>query len=314
MKRQVIAELTEQVLGDADPALALSEYDGSSASLELAAVLDDLRTLPFLTARRLVLLRDADGFISRYRSELEAYTETPSSTGVLVMECKSMPANTRLYKRINNVGRIIKCETIKPAAVPSWIVKHGRSAHGKTIDTKAAALLCDQIGADLGLLDAELQKLAMYVGQRTSITADDVEALTGRCREEQVWGILSAMAAGDRAKALAAWEQVWQTDRAASARAIGGLAFTVRRLLAAKKAQEAGAPIDELRRTLMIWRDDRRLMTELAAFSTSQIEQMLCRLLEADVAAKTSTASVRSSIEALIIEMSGRPNGRRAIG
>jgi DNA polymerase-3 subunit delta len=314
LRRQAAAGFIKRVLGDADRALALSEYDGSDAAVSLAAVLDDLRTLPFLTERRLVVVREADAFITQYRSELEDYLAAPSTTGVLLLDCKSLPANTRLHKRIAQLGEVIECKPLKAYAVPAWLVQHCQATCGKRLDQRAAALLCDQIGTDLGLLDAELQKLSMYVGDRAGISAADVEALTGRCREEQVWDILSAIAAGNRAKAFVLWEEVWQTDRAASARAVGGLAFTVRRLLAAKQAQQAGAPIDELRKAMMIWRDDERLMRELNAFTIDQIELMLTRLLEADVAGKTGAASVRSSIEAFIIEMCGRRAPRRATG
>jgi len=202
LKRQAIVEWTARLLGDADPALALNEYDGASTSTSLAEVLDDLRTLPFLTPCRVVRVSEADAFISRYRAELEAYAEQPSATGVLILECKSLPANTRLYKRIEQVGTVIKCDAIKPFAAPRWVVQRAREA---------------QVGTDLGRLDAELDKLALYIGARTTIRVEDVELITGRCREEQVWGILSAMAAGKQAEALALWEQVWQTDRAASA-------------------------------------------------------------------------------------------------
>jgi len=314
LKRETITKLTDEILGSADRALALSEYDGSSASVELADVLDDLRTLPFLTARRLVRVIEADAFITRYRSELEDYTENPSATGVLLLECKSLPANTRLYKRISAAGEVIKCEPVTARTVPGWLSARAREIYGKRLDPRAAALLCDQIGTDLGLLDAELQKLSLYVGQGRQITTADVEDLSGRCREEQVWGILSAIAAGNTARALELWEEVWQTDRAASARAIGGIAFTVRRLLNAKRDQEAGVGIDQLRKTMMIWRDDRRLQAELSAFTSHQVELMLCKLLEADVAAKTGQVSVRSSIEAFIVELCQRRRPRQATG
>ena len=314
LKREAIAKLTDRILGSGDRALALSEYDGSATSLELADVLDDLRTLPFLTPHRLVRVSDADSFITRYRPELEEYTQSPSPTGVLLLECKSLAANTRLYKRIMAAGEVIKCEPVAARTVPSWLVARARDTYGKRLDPRAAALLCDQIGSDLGLLDAELQKLSLYVGDARQITAAEVEDLAGRCREEQVWGILSAISAGNRGRALALWEEVWQTDRAASARAIGGIAFTVRRLLNAKRVQEAGATLDELRKVMMIWKDDRRLRAELAAFTTHQVEWMLCRLLEADVAAKTGGVSVRSSIEAFIVELCQRRTSRQATG
>ncbi len=303
LRRQAITELVDEVLGPADRSLAMSEYDGKNDSLEPSDVLDDLRTLPFLVERKLVLLRDGDLFVKQYRAELEAYAEKPCERSVFVLECKSLPANTRLYKRIAAAGEVVKCEPIKAYQVPGWLTDRAKQTYGKRLTPKAAAMLCDLIGPELGQLDAELQKLTVYVNSRDRIDIGDVEALGGRCREEQVWGILSAIAAGDRAKALFLWEEVWQTDRAAIGRAIGGLAYSVRRLLAAKRAELGGAPLDELRKLMMIWRDDPRLQRELNAFSVDQIEQMLCRLLDADVAAKSGGMGVRSSIEAFIVEM-----------
>ncbi len=312
LKRQAIADLANRILGNADRALALTEYVGSCALL--ADVLDDLRSLPFLSDRRLVVVRDADDFITRYRAELEEYAAQPSATGSLLLECKSLPANTRLYKRIVAVGEVVKCEEMKVWQVRQWLPERCREIHGKQLDPRAAALLLDQIGPELGLLDNELEKLAVYTGERKVINHVDVEALSGRSREEEIWDLLSSISSGHQARAITLWEQVWQTDKAAPHRAIGGLAYGVRRLLNAKRAQEAGASMEDLRKAMMIWKDDQRLRAELAAFTTEQIELMLCRLLEADVAAKSGGASVQSSIEALIVEMCGRRGSRRATG
>src|SRR5690606_22786805 len=116
---------------------------------------------------------------------------------------------------------------------------------------------------------------------RKAVTPTDVQATVGHTREEQVWGILAAISAGDEGRALALWEGVWETDRAAQGRAIAGIAYKVRQLLTAKRAEEAGAPVSELAKLLMIWGDPSRVRSELAAFTTAQVETMLCRLLEA---------------------------------
>ncbi|MHC4444162.1 MAG: DNA polymerase III subunit delta [Planctomycetota bacterium] len=312
LKRLTVNEIIERVLGDANRSMAVSEYDGSSASLELADVLDDLRTLPFLGNHRLVILVDADTFITRYRQDLEAYVEDPSPTGVLIMVCRSFPGNTRLAKRVNTVGEAVKCDQLSARYIPAWLTDRCRDVYQAKLENPAASMLCDLIGDDLGLLDAELQKLSLYVGGRDRITVSDVEALTGHYREEKVWGILSAVAAGNRQKAFELWEEVWQTDRAASARALAGIAFTIRKLLNAKRAQERGASLGELAR--MLWCDERRARAEVSAFSIDQLEGMLCRLLDADVAAKSSLASVRSSVEAFIVEMTGQQKRRKATG
>ena len=314
LKRQSIAQITERVLAGSDKSMALSAFEAASGSVPLADVLDDLRTLPFLAERRLVIVRGADAFITQYRGELEAYLEKPCATGVLLLECRSFPGNTRLAKRVKAVGQAINCEEVKAYKIAGWLTGHARQQHDLAVESAAVSLLADLVGNDLGRLDGELQKLGLYVGERGRVTVRDVEALVSHYREEQVWGILSAIAAGDSKRALTLWEDVWQTDRAASARAIGGLAFKVRQLLNAKRAQEAGAPIHELGRALMIFRDPGRVEAELSAFSTGQVEDMLTLLLEADVAAKTGGTSVRSSIEGLIVAMCRGGRGRRAVG
>lgn len=306
LKRQAVHRIMDAVLSGADRSLALSEYEGGSASL--AEVLDDVRTLPFLTPCRLVVVREADKFITAFRGELEDYVAKPSATGVLLMECKSFPATTRLHKAVAAKGQVIKCEPPSKRELGSWLTEHARNVHNLQLDAKAMAMLCDWVGADLGLLDTELQKIALYLGQRHNVTAADVEALVGHSREEQVWDILSAVADGNPARAMTLWEEVWQTDKAAPGRAIAGIASTVRRLLNAKRAQESGASAGELARIL--WTDPRRVQEQLGAFSIARVERMLQRLLEADVAAKIGQRSVRSSIEAFIVEMARRPAGR----
>ena len=78
-----IEKITERVLGESDRQVSLTSFEGDSAVL--ANVLDELRTLPFLSERRLIIVRDADGFIRTYREDLETYLENPSPTGVNAM-------------------------------------------------------------------------------------------------------------------------------------------------------------------------------------------------------------------------------------
>lgn len=311
LKRQALAGVLDRTLGNSDRSLALTEYDGSG-SVELANVLDDLRTLPFLSERRVVLVRDADSFITRFRQQLEDYLDSPSSSGVLVLEARSFPGTTRLAKRAAAIGEVTKCEPVARKMIQGWLTQRAREGHSLKLDAQAALMLLEFVGEDLGLLDAELAKLKLYVGQRGEIRPPDVQAAVGHTREEEVWGILSAISAGDEGRAMSLWEHVWETDRAAQGRAIGGIAFKVRQLLTAKRAEEAGASSAELCKILMIWSDPRRLQNELSAFTTEQVESMLCRLLQADVAAKSGLATVQSAIEAFIVESCRARRQRRA--
>lgn len=296
LKRQALEGVVNRLLPAAERSMALSEYDAGSKMPESAEVFDELRTLPFLAERRVVVIRDADAFITKCRQHLEDYVDDPSSSGTLVMECRSFPGNTKLAKKVKAVGEAIACEQIKGQRVGAWAVNHARETYGLRVDSEAGRLLADYIGEDLGRIDGELQKLGLYIGQRDRVTGKDVRALVGHSREEKVWGILEAIGKRDAATALHLWEDVWQTDRAASARAIAGIAYTVRKLIEAKRGGKSPWGVDA------------------SAFAVEDAEDMLCELLDADAAAKIGQASVRTSVEAFILKACGRRNPRRTAG
>ena len=306
LRGQAIQRIIEQVRGTADRSRSLSEYDGSKEELSLASVLDDVRTLPFLSERRLVLVRDADKFITRYRRELEDYVQQPSPTGVLVLECKVMRAGDRLYKFIDKHGEVVSCEAPKTRDLPGWLMRYTEETYSQKLDPRAATRLVDTCGSGLGLLAGELHKLSLYAGERKTITTADVEAAGGSYREEEIWGLLSKLAEGDLAGALGTWEQVMETDRSAEHRSLAGLAYKIRALAAAVQAKNRGASLPELRR--MLWpANDQQVHCELNAFRLDELEDMLSRLCEADVAIKAGRASARARVEQFIVEMCRKP-------
>src|SRR5581483_12441467 len=87
LKRQARAALDSLLLGDADPAFAVSTYPGDRA--DWSAVRADLDTLPFLSPRRVVAIDAADQFVTKYRPALEKYAAAPSKVGTLILDVKS---------------------------------------------------------------------------------------------------------------------------------------------------------------------------------------------------------------------------------
>src|SRR5262249_37369464 len=98
LKRQALGAIRALVLGSDGDEFGLSTHDGDRAAFD--AVHDELLTLPFLAGRRLVVVANADPFVTRSRTGLEKYVPQPSPTGVLVLEVRSWPATTRLAKLI----------------------------------------------------------------------------------------------------------------------------------------------------------------------------------------------------------------------
>lgn len=201
LRRRTLQAITRQLLGpDADD-LAVTRFGGDQA--KLADVMDELRTLPFLSPLRVVIVEDADPFITAARKELEAYAEKPSSTGALLLTVKSWPGNTKLAKAVDKVGVAIECKTPAERELPAWLGTLAQHSYGLKLDGDAARLLVELVGAEVGLLAAELEKLAVYVGTRKAIGREDVAKMVGAGRVETIWRILDAATTGRGPEALA---------------------------------------------------------------------------------------------------------------
>lgn len=197
--KTLVCEKLESMVLPESAEMARSIYDGES--VDWATVKDDLLTPPFGHPTRLVLLRNADDFVSKYREKLEKYLEKPSACGVLVLEVSTWKSNTRLAKQLPEV-QTITCEHKKPHLLPSFLTKWCTQQYGKKIQPEAVQLLVELIEPELGLLNQELAKLATFVGNQDAITVKDVENLVARNRNSTVWVMLDALAANQRQAAF----------------------------------------------------------------------------------------------------------------
>lgn len=305
-------EMLEHILKALAPEMDMlgpARFDGPRA--DPAEVLDEVRTPSLLASRRVVIVDDADPFITANRGALERYGSAPLASGSLILLCDALARNTRLYKIIQGSGEVIVCDVPKGRAVSAWIVDRARSKYDKRLSPAGAQMLRDHVGDALGNLDSELAKLTAYVGERGEITPGDIDTLTGQHREEKVFAVTDAISAHDTAGALGHWEQVLATDRAAPGRAIAGLAWGLRRLLEARRDWEGGTSIGELARRM--YTDPRMLQRRLETVTTGQLEAQQRDLLEADVAIKTGASTIDRAVEKFIVKHSAGGSATRRI-
>jgi DNA polymerase-3 subunit delta len=300
-KREAVERICRTLESDIGAEISC-RFDGDEA--DLASVLDEVRTYSLLGGTRIVIVDNADALISAHRPALERYCEEPADSGVLVLVSKSLAANTRLHKIIARKGTVTRCDTPKGRDIVDWMLRRASDAYGKKLDPRAAWKLREFSGDSLEALDGELTKLSLFVGDRPAIRLEDVEDLVGNQREQNVFGVIDAMASGDAATALHQWERVLATDRAAPARAIGGLAWGIRRLIELKHEAEQGTPLNVLARKAYTRPDE--LRRRLSLLTVDQLQQQLSELMEADLASKTGASTVPVAIERFIVRQTIR--------
>ena len=207
LKRKAIARIRGAVLGKGEGEFSLATFDGPNA--KLSEVLKELATRAMFGGdRRLVVVEDADKFVSQHREGLEKYVSQPRASGVLLMEVSAWPANTRLYKAVAATGLQVECTPPEPKRFIPWLVSLARKDHHVRISADVAERLVEMVGPDLGLLDQELAKLALSAGPEGEITSELVERMVGAWRARTAWDMLDAALEGRVADALLQFDRL----------------------------------------------------------------------------------------------------------
>jgi DNA polymerase-3 subunit delta len=239
LKRQVIAALRKLVFETNENEFGLSAHAGDKA--DFAAVRDELETVPFLSPRRMVVVENADPFVTRYRAALEKYLSQRAANGILVLDVKSWPSNTKLYKMVDSAGAI-SCKAPPPYKLPDWCMGRARSHHGKELPPAAARLLVDLVGPEMGILDQELTKLAIYVGTAPKIQVADVDKLVGSGRVQKTFKIFDAIGAGRPGEALTILDRLFDQGEEPLA-ILAALGWQLRRLAKVAGLSRQGIPL-----------------------------------------------------------------------
>jgi DNA polymerase-3 subunit delta len=277
-------QILDLLVGDADPQLCVTTFDGSA---ELADVLDELRTAPFLAPCRVVILRDADEFVSTHRQALERFLQSPPTSAALILIVSTWRSNTRLAKLLADIGEVCDCSAPDSDDLAGWAVRHA-ARRGKQIEPDAAELLAQWIGADLAALDAEVEKLSLYVGERAAITLDDVGALVTASAGPAAFELTNALTDGEPAAALKALDRMLRA-RGDEFRTLGMIAWHLRRALQAKELLTAGRPAQQAL-PRMPSAPRAALLALLKRRPLSAFREDFRQLIRADLAMKSGTA------------------------
>ncbi|VTR96702.1 DNA polymerase III subunit delta [Tuwongella immobilis] len=303
LKRRALAVIEKIVLEDADPAFAMTTYVADAA--DFSTIRNELDTRPFLAPRRLVIVEQADPFVSEHRPKLEKLVASPGTSGVLVLEVRTWPATTKLAKQVPDAATIV-CKAPTAQKLFGWCTDWCKSNYNKKLSPAAGHMLIELVGPQMGLLDAELAKLAIYVGDQPIIEEKDVDALIGRSRSANVFKILDAVGEGKPGDALTILGELFEEGEDPIA-ILGALGSQLRKLAKAGSLMRIGYSVDEAMEDAGVakWpaaRDSAR--KQLQHLGQSRVDKLFAWLLETDLGMKGGSAlPPRLVLERLLVQL-----------
>ncbi len=282
---------------------SLSLFQPEVDKVEVSEVLDELRTLPFLADKRVVLLKDAESFITANRGTLEKYFEEPSRCGVLILVVQTWAKTTRLAKMLGEVGKVIDVGNIKQYQLGGYVSNYVTKTHSKSMNRTTAGMLVELVGDDVGRLCSEADKLAIYVDQRKSIDLADVEALIGHNRIFGAFSVIDAITDGRIDTAVERLRNMFMMDRSAEFTVVGAFSFHFRKMFRAKALLEKGVNAQQIIGQLRVFGNKDGFFRQVRALSLKRIGGVLCELARIDHGMKTGQTTAAVAIERLVVKL-----------
>jgi DNA polymerase-3 subunit delta len=167
------------------------------------AVVQEAQTLPFLTERRVVLVRNADRYASEAAGKaLLSYLENPAETTVLMLVAGKADKRTKFFKACAKAGEIVECPQLSVSEAVGW-ASRDMEARGKSADRAAVREIIQRAGTHLSDINNAVRTVCDFVGQEQKVTEADVVASCSDVAEEEVWGLTDAIAESQPGEALA---------------------------------------------------------------------------------------------------------------
>jgi DNA polymerase III subunit delta len=199
LKDEAVRTILDRAL---DPSLRDFNFDQrSAAQLDAEDVHALCNTLPMLAERRVVVLREVEGWKrkTKGRTEFLKYLERPSPETIVILVQGSIEETED--RELAAGATTVRFDPLPSERARKWLLNLGTKL-GVTLEPDGAEHLIRSVGSDLGALRSEMNKLAS-LPSGTPLTAEQVGALVGVRHGETLWDWRDAVMDGQTGRAAA---------------------------------------------------------------------------------------------------------------
>lgn len=209
LRGDALRRLVDELVGDGDRTLLVDEVDLDV--VDMGAAIDAAQTPPFLTDRRIVVVRRLGRFSKADElASLLAYLQNPlpSTDLVLVWERSADPSarTARIPPTLTKAiaaagGAVVDADAPSGRALPAWVGQQFAAA-GIELDAKALNQVVAILGEDAGGVVGLVERLRGAYGPDARLGSSEVEPFLGPAGGVPPWDLTDAIDQGDVALAL----------------------------------------------------------------------------------------------------------------
>lgn len=308
---QVKQALLQQKNGSTDELM----YDLRETAIQ--DVITDAETFPFFSEHKLIFAyhpvfvqtKPDKTTVVHDTEVLEKYLAQPAdySTLVLIAPYEKLDGRKKATKQLKKHAVTIECNPLKGKDLQRFmrsIVKQ----EGIEVTPEAYALLETEFESDLYMLQKEINKLALYVGEGEVVTKEIAEQLISPSRQFNGLQFVDAVLKRDLAQAVKIYKEL-EKMKEEPIGLIALLAYQFRIILQVKLMLKKGYPADRLKSELKVHPYVVQLAVERSRYFTEEmLQSMMDKLTEADTNIKRGKMDKGIAFEMLLYQLTALAN------
>ncbi|CQR46905.1 DNA polymerase III subunit delta [Paraliobacillus sp. PM-2] len=307
----MISKLKQHGLSDSDDEANFIRYDLEETAIQ--EVIMDVETYPFFGQRKVVLAYhpifltskpDKSG-VSHQIDALLKYVSNPIDYSILVLIApyEKLDERKKITKVLKKQAEMIECHPVKEWDIDKWIDFLAKQLN-VGIEKATYEVISKETGANLMLLEKELEKLATYVGKGGIITPKIAEELLAhQSTNNSGLKLVDAVIAKDLAKAIRVYQDLSRIneDEIALLALLGSQFRTINHVKILKKS---GYSQKQMAQQLKVHPYVIKMaMTREKYFSREKLEAILDQCTLTDIQIKQGQMDKRLAFELLLYQI-----------
>lgn len=274
--------------------MALERFDGEEASAD--RMRESIHSLPFLTARKMVVLREPSKQKQFAEMIADILKDIPDSTDLIIVEPK-LDKRLAYYKTLKKLTDFREYTELDANGLSRWAVQYAKEKAGQLSLADARSLI-DRVGGNQQMLQHDIDKLLVFNPQ---ITAESIHALTDYTPQSTVFELLDAAFSGNTKRMMALYGE----QRALRVEPQAILAMVAWQLSILVVVKAAGKrPADEIAKAAKLNPFVvRKSQTAVRNLSLDRLRQLVAGLLDLDTRLKRESIDADDALQLYLLKL-----------
>lgn len=198
---------TEYVLSELEKAAApfiVSDFDKEIVYGDDKTALDIINlasSFPFGSDKKLIIVKEYDKV--KEKKNFTSYINNPSAFSILVLlgSSETTIGDSEPIKSLIKYGYLFESKELKGYRLLDWLVIYAQK-RGKVLTKDNAQILIDISGEKRDILEAQLEKFFLFLGDKKEITFEVIRSLSASLKEYTIFDLQNSMGRKDSTSSL----------------------------------------------------------------------------------------------------------------